>query len=95
MRRQIKSTAYGSLLWRVFIGVIGGLITVVGSALLFAPGPGLLVLLAGRRGVEATDQILLVFCVQRYLFWPDNGPFYFQVMRNNNIQGFHGIFSCV
>ena len=54
VRRQIKSTAYGSLLWRVFIGVIGGLVTVIGSALLFAPGPGLLVLLAGL-GILATE----------------------------------------
>lgn len=54
VRRQIKSTPYGSLLWRVFIGVIGGLVTVIGSALLFAPGPGLLVLLAGL-GILATE----------------------------------------
>ena len=54
VRRQIKSTPYGSLLWRIFIGVIGGLITVVGSALIFAPGPGLLVLLAGL-GILATE----------------------------------------
>lgn len=54
IRRQIKSTPYGSLLWRVFIGVVGGLITVIGSALLFAPGPGLLVLLAGL-GILATE----------------------------------------
>lgn len=54
IRRQIKSTPYGSLLWRVFIGVVGGLITVIGSALLFAPGPGLLILLAGL-GILATE----------------------------------------
>ena len=54
VRRQIRSTPYGSLLWRIFIGVVGGLITVIGSALLFAPGPGLLVLLAGL-GILATE----------------------------------------
>ena len=54
VRRQIKSTPYGSVLWRIFIGIIGGLITVIGSVLLFAPGPGLLVLLAGL-GIFATE----------------------------------------
>lgn len=54
VRRQIKSTAYGSLVWRIFIGIIGGLVTVIGSALLFAPGPGLLVLLTGL-GILATE----------------------------------------
>ncbi|NCW72876.1 MAG: hypothetical protein EBW12_07775 [Actinobacteria bacterium] len=54
VRRQIKSTPYGSVLWRIFIGIIGGLITVIGSVLLFAPGPGLLVLLAGL-GILATE----------------------------------------
>ena len=54
VRRQIRSTPYGSLLWRIFIGVVGGLVTVIGSALLFAPGPGLLVLLAGL-GILATE----------------------------------------
>ncbi len=53
-RQQIKSNPYGSLLWRVFIGVIGGLITIIGTIFLFAPGPGLLVLLAGL-GILATE----------------------------------------
>ena len=47
IRQQIKSTPYGSLIWRIFVGVVGGLITIVGTVFLFAPGPGLLVLLAG------------------------------------------------
>jgi hypothetical protein len=38
----------------VFIGVIGGLITIIGTIFLFAPGPGLLVLLAGL-GILATE----------------------------------------
>jgi uncharacterized protein (TIGR02611 family) len=53
-RQQIKSNPYGSLVWRVFIGVIGGLVTIVGTIFLFAPGPGLLVLLAGL-GILATE----------------------------------------
>lgn len=54
IREQIKSTAYGSLVWRIFIGVVGGLITIVGTVFLFAPGPGLLVLLAGL-GILASE----------------------------------------
>ncbi len=54
IRQQIKSTPYGSLVWRIFIGVIGGLITIVGTVFLFAPGPGLLVLLAGL-GILASE----------------------------------------
>jgi uncharacterized protein (TIGR02611 family) len=54
LRKQIKSTPYGSLVWRIFIGVIGGLITIIGTVFLFAPGPGMLVLLAGL-GILATE----------------------------------------
>jgi len=53
-REQIKSSPYGSMLWRIFIGVVGGLVTIVGTVFLFAPGPGLLVLLAGL-GILATE----------------------------------------
>lgn len=53
-REQIKSNPYGSLIWRVFIGVVGGLVTILGAIFLFAPGPGLLVLLAGL-GILATE----------------------------------------
>ena len=53
-RNQIKSSPYGSLLWRIFIGFVGGLITIIGTIFLFAPGPGLLVLLAGL-GILATE----------------------------------------
>jgi len=54
IRQQFKSTAYGSLIWRILIGVVGGLVTIVGTVFLFAPGPGLLVLLAGL-GILATE----------------------------------------
>jgi hypothetical protein len=40
--------------WRLFIGLIGGGITVLGAVLLVAPGPGVLVLLAGL-GILATE----------------------------------------
>ncbi|MFM8446000.1 MAG: PGPGW domain-containing protein [Actinomycetota bacterium] len=53
-REQIKASPYGSLVWRIFIGVIGGLVTIIGTFFLFAPGPGLLVLLAGL-GILATE----------------------------------------
>lgn len=53
-REQIKASPYGSLLWRIFIGIIGGLVTIIGTIFLFAPGPGLLVLLAGL-GILATE----------------------------------------
>ncbi len=53
-RQQIKSNLYGSIVWRVFIGVVGGLVTIIGTIFLFAPGPGLLVLLAGL-GILATE----------------------------------------
>lgn len=54
IRQQIKANPYGSLIWRIFIGLIGGLVTIVGTIFLFAPGPGLLVLLAGL-GILATE----------------------------------------
>jgi len=53
-REQIKASPYGSFVWRIFIGVIGGLVTIIGTIFLFAPGPGLLVLLAGL-GILATE----------------------------------------
>lgn len=54
IRQQIKRTPYGSLVWRIFIGIVGGLITILGTIFLFAPGPGMLVLLAGL-GILATE----------------------------------------
>ena len=53
-RDKIKANPYGSLVWRAFIGVVGGSVTILGAVFLFAPGPGLLVLLAGL-GILATE----------------------------------------
>ena len=52
-RNWIRKTPAGRLVWRLFIGFIGGGITVFGAVLLVAPGPGVLVLLAGL-GILAT-----------------------------------------
>jgi uncharacterized protein (TIGR02611 family) len=53
-RTWIRRTPAGRLFWRVIIGVIGGGVTVFGAVLLVAPGPGVLVLLAGL-GILATE----------------------------------------
>ena len=53
-RTWIKNSPAGRLVWRLFIGFIGGGITVLGAVLLVAPGPGVLVLLAGL-GILATE----------------------------------------
>jgi hypothetical protein len=53
-RSWIKKTPAGRIFWRVFIGLIGGTITVLGSIALIGPGPGILVLLAGL-GILATE----------------------------------------
>ena len=47
LRSFIKRTKAGQLIWRIFIGVLGGTITVLGAIALVAPGPGVLILLAG------------------------------------------------
>ena len=39
-RTWIRKTPAGRLFWGVFIGVVGGGITVFGAVLLVAPGPG-------------------------------------------------------
>jgi Putative transmembrane protein (PGPGW) len=54
LRTWIRKTSAGRLAWRLFIGFIGGGITVFGAVLLVAPGPGVLVLLAGL-GILATE----------------------------------------
>jgi hypothetical protein len=54
LRTWIRKTPAGRLAWRLFIGLIGGGITVLGAVLLVAPGPGVLVLLAGL-GILATE----------------------------------------
>ena len=53
-RTWIKRTKAGRLVWRIFIGLIGGGITVAGGVALIGPGPGILVVLAGL-GILATE----------------------------------------
>jgi uncharacterized protein (TIGR02611 family) len=53
-RTWIKRTRAGQLVWKIFIGVLGGGITVLGGIALVAPGPGVLVVLAGL-GILATE----------------------------------------
>ena len=50
----MKRTKAGHLLWRIFIGLIGGGITVLGAIALVGPGPGVLIVLAGL-GILATE----------------------------------------
>ena len=54
LRSFIKRTKAGQLFWRIFIGVLGGTITVLGAIALVAPGPGVLILLAGL-GILASE----------------------------------------
>lgn len=54
IRTWFKKTPIGRLVWRVFIGFVGGLITVLGAIALVGPGPGFLVVLAGL-GILATE----------------------------------------
>lgn len=54
LRRFIKRTKAGQLIWRIFIGVLGGTVTVLGAIALVAPGPGVLILLAGL-GILASE----------------------------------------
>ena len=49
-----KTTQIGRVVWRIFIGAIGGLITVFGAIALVGPGPGILIVLAGL-GILATE----------------------------------------
>ena len=54
LRSFIKRTKAGQLIWRIFIGVLGGTITGLGAIALVAPGPGVLILLAGL-GILASE----------------------------------------
>ena len=54
IRSWFKKTPIGRLVWRVIIGLIGGLITVFGAIALVGPGPGILIVLAGL-GISATE----------------------------------------
>jgi uncharacterized protein (TIGR02611 family) len=53
-RTWIRKTPAGRLVWRLIIGSIGGAVAVFGAVMLVAPGPGVLVLLAGL-GILATE----------------------------------------
>ncbi len=54
IRTFFKRTKAGHLIWRIFIGLLGGTITVLGAIALVGPGPGVLVVLAGL-GILATE----------------------------------------
>jgi uncharacterized protein (TIGR02611 family) len=54
VRTWFKKTPIGRMVWRVIIGAIGGLITVLGAIALVGPGPGILIVLAGL-GILATE----------------------------------------
>jgi uncharacterized protein (TIGR02611 family) len=54
LRKFIKRTKAGQLFWRIFIGVLGGTVTVLGAIALVGPGPGVLILLAGL-GILASE----------------------------------------
>jgi uncharacterized protein (TIGR02611 family) len=54
IRTWIKKTTIGRLVWRIAIGLVGGLITVFGAIALVGPGPGFLIVLAGL-GILATE----------------------------------------
>ena len=54
IRGFVKRSKAGNLIWRIFIGVLGGTVTVLGAIALVAPGPGVLILLAGL-GILATE----------------------------------------
>jgi uncharacterized protein (TIGR02611 family) len=54
LRTWFKKTPIGRLVWRVIIGFVGGLITVLGAIALVGPGPGFLIVLAGL-GILASE----------------------------------------
>ena len=54
IRTWIKKTKAGRLFWRAVIGIVGGTVTVLGAIALVAPGPGVLIVIAGL-GFLATE----------------------------------------
>ena len=54
LRTWIKKTKAGRVFWRTVIGIVGGIITVLGAIALVAPGPGILIVIAGL-GILATE----------------------------------------
>ncbi|BDH57173.1 TIGR02611 family protein [Tsukamurella sp. PLM1] len=53
-RARIKSTKQGSLVWRIAVGVIGGVVLIAGIVAIPYPGPGWLIVFAGL-GILATE----------------------------------------
>ena len=53
-RAHVKSSKYGAPIWRILVGLIGGLVTVLGAIALVAPGPGWLIIFAGL-GILASE----------------------------------------
>jgi len=54
LRQFMKRTKAGHLMWRIFIGIIGGSVTALGAIALVGPGPGILIVLTGL-GILATE----------------------------------------
>lgn len=54
LRSHAKRSKYGAPAWRIGVGVIGGLVTVIGAIALIAPGPGWLIIFAGL-GILASE----------------------------------------
>ena len=54
IRTWIKKTKAGRVFWRAVIGIVGGAVTVLGAIALVAPGPGVLIVIAGL-GILATE----------------------------------------
>ena len=54
IKTWIKKTKAGRVFWRVVIGIVGGTVTVLGAIALVAPGPGILIVIAGL-GILASE----------------------------------------
>ena len=54
IKTWIKKTKAGRVFWRAVIGIVGGTVTVLGAIALVAPGPGVLIVIAGL-GILATE----------------------------------------
>ncbi|KXP01612.1 TIGR02611 family protein [Tsukamurella pseudospumae] len=68
-RARIRSTRHGALVWRIAVGVIGGIVLACGIVAIPYPGPGWLIVFAGL-GILATEfewaHRLLRFARARY-----------------------------
>ena len=54
IKTWIKKTKAGRVFWRTVIGIVGGTVTVLGAIALVAPGPGILIVIAGL-GILASE----------------------------------------